>query len=63
MKELPYLLNDYGVMAWVLRGADRPDEKRYTRTMGEGGLNRMDDFRSLVNFQGTNFGRTLGVDK
>ena len=31
------------------------------RTMGEGGLKIMDDVRSLGGFQGTNFGRTLGV--
>ena len=31
------------------------------RTMGEGGLKRMDHFGSFGGFQGTNSGRTLNV--
>ena len=31
------------------------------RTMGEGGIKRMENFGSFSSFQGTNSGRTLGV--
>ena len=31
------------------------------KKMGEGGLNRMDDFGSFGIFQGTNYGRVVGI--